>query len=212
MQVKQLPSVDSLRCKLCKELILKCRTTVCGHSFCHRCIAERLYLKKQCPTCQKDFKKNFQLCSVKLLDHAVWLALDSPEAKCHFSKRLSDYNLWRDIRTVFQSSPGQQLDVLDSELIWCKATVELKIQTSELAAPLLWIHFEGWSRKYDEFIPQSSERVAPLGLFTSRNDLPRYKMPALGPSGQREDIEYAHLIHPDQGRTEQLRQLQVAVD
>jgi hypothetical protein len=65
--------------------------------------------------------------------------------------------------------------VRDTEFIWCKGTVELKI-TSSKHEPLLYIHYEGWNRKYDEYIYQNSKRVAPLGFFTSRTDIPRYYM------------------------------------
>jgi hypothetical protein len=48
--------------------------------------------------------------------------------------------------------PETRLDVLDTEHIWCTAVVELKINTVESKTPLLLIHYEGWSRKYDEFL------------------------------------------------------------
>lgn len=72
------------------------------------------------------------------------------------------------------------LDVKDTEHIWCTATVELKIQT-ENREPLLYLHYSGWSRKYDEYMYQSSSRIAPLGFYTSRKDIPRYKMSANSP-------------------------------
>jgi hypothetical protein len=39
---------------------------------------------------------------------------------------------------------------------------------------LLYIHYEGWNRCYDEYIPADSERIAPLKLYTSRTDIPKY--------------------------------------
>ena len=33
---------------------------------------------------------------------------------------------------------------------------------------LLYIHYEGWNRKYDEYVYIDSHRVAPLGVYTSR--------------------------------------------
>lgn len=68
---------------------------------------------------------------------------------------------------------GDKIDVLDSEKIWCQAVIELKF-TSVSRAPLFYIHYIGWSRKYDESIYANSKRIAPFGLYTSREDLPRY--------------------------------------
>jgi hypothetical protein len=65
--------------------------------------------------------------------------------------------------------------VCDTENIWCKATVELIIKTAN-RKDLLYIHYEGWNRKYDEYIYIDSHRIAPLGLYTSRSDIPVYRM------------------------------------
>ena len=40
---------------------------------------------------------------------------------------------------------------------------------------MLLIHYEGWSRKYDELLTEDSCRLAPKGFYTSREDIPRYK-------------------------------------
>lgn len=37
------------------------------------------------------------------------------------------------------------------------------------------IHYEGWSRKYDELLSEDSCRLAPKGFYTNREDIPRYK-------------------------------------
>lgn len=36
----------NLICPLCLNFLFKCTTTVCGHSFCERCLDEYLILKK----------------------------------------------------------------------------------------------------------------------------------------------------------------------
>ena len=41
--------------------------------------------------------------------------------------------------------------MLDTEHIWCNATCEMKIM-AENKVPLLYVHYEGWSRKYDEYL------------------------------------------------------------
>jgi len=42
--------------------------------------------------------------------------------------------------------------------------------------PILAIHYEGWNMWYDEFLPMSSPRLARLGFYTSRDDIPKYQM------------------------------------
>ena len=39
---------------------------------------------------------------------------------------------------------------------------------------MLYVHYDGWSRCYDEYIPADSERISPLSLYTSRTDIPKY--------------------------------------
>jgi len=50
--------------------------------------------------------------------------------------------------------------------------------------PILAIHYDDWNRWYDEFLPLSSPRLARLGFYTSRDDIPKYKMkPVAGQPG-----------------------------
>ena len=72
---------------------------------------------------------------------------------------------------------------MDTEHIWCIGVVEIKIITKG-RKPLLYIHYEvsicffkrfqGWNRRFDEYIYLDSKRVAPLGTYTTRRDIPRY--------------------------------------
>jgi len=51
--------------------------------------------------------------------------------------------------------------------------VRFKIESPN-KEPLLIVHYEGWNKYFDEIFKQSSPRIAPLGLYTSRNDIPKY--------------------------------------
>ena len=86
---------------------------------------------------------------------------------------------------------GEQIDVCDTENIWCKATVELVVKSNN-RRDLLYLHYEGWNRKYDEFIYIDSHRIAPLGLYTSRNDIPVYSM--LNNNGRNGPVMYAVVL------------------
>ena len=76
------------------------------------------------------------------------------------------------LRTV---KVGDKVDACDTENIWCKATVELVIKAPS-RKDLLYVHYEGWNRKYDEFVYIDSHRLAPLGVYTKREDIPIYRM------------------------------------
>lgn len=68
---------------------------------------------------------------------------------------------------------GQKLDVRDTEYIWCIGTVKVKIESPNRDTVVV-IHYDGWNKYFDEILPLSSSRVSPLGLYTKREDIPRY--------------------------------------
>lgn len=116
-----------------------------------------------------------------MIDKAVKMMVES---KCasqgdgemkRYQERINNHSAWLDKHKVKDIKPGQKLDVLDTEHIWCVAEVEMRI-TAQNRQPLLYIHYDGWSRKYDEYLYLDSSRVAPLGFYSNRTDIPRYRM------------------------------------
>lgn len=162
------------------DYIISCRTAVCGHSFCEECINESLIRKKECPHCRKDIRK-LVLQKSEIIDNAVKMLLDSKrengddEEVRRLEERIKNHQKWVEKHRVIDVKAGDKLDALDTEHIWCSAIVELKIR-AENKKPLLYLHYEGWSRKYDEYMFITSRRLAPVGTYTKRNDIPRYKM------------------------------------
>ena len=65
---------------------------------------------------------------------------DADEFKRH-NERVENYKKWKESHSVKEIKPGDMLDVLDTEYIWCKATVELKIRCQS-REPLLFLHYE----------------------------------------------------------------------
>jgi hypothetical protein len=70
---------------------------------------------------------------------------------------------------------GEKIDVRDTDYIWCIGTVRMVIESIN-HEPIIAIHYEGWNMWYDEFLPLNSPRMARLGFYTSRDDIPKYKM------------------------------------
>jgi hypothetical protein len=112
--------------------------------------------------------------SVKLMVLAKKKAGDAEEFD-KWVERVKKYQEWLQAHKVSAVKAGEKLDILDTELIWCQATVEMVIKTTN-RRDLLYVHYEGWNRKYDEYIYLDSHRIAPLGLYTGRTDIPKYRM------------------------------------
>lgn len=98
-----------------------------------------------------------------------------PEEFDRWTERMKKYKEWVNGHRVQTVKAGDKIDVNDTENIWCRATVELVIKTQS-RQNLLYLHYEGWNRKYDEYIYQDSHRIAPLGFYTNRSDIPIYRM------------------------------------
>jgi hypothetical protein len=162
------------------DFIVSCRTAVCGHSFCYECVTESLIRKKECPHCRKDIRR-WVLLKSEMIDKAVKMMVESKRQSGddtdsqRWHDRMKNHKEWLGKHRVRDVKPGQKLDVLDTEHIWCVAEVELKI-TGEKREPLLYLHYDGWNRKYDEYLYMDSSRVAPSGVYTHRSDIPRYRM------------------------------------
>lgn len=114
---------------------------------------------------------------------------------------MTKYQVWLNSHVVTQVKAGEKIDVCDTENIWCKATVELVIKTPN-RKDLLYLHYEGWNRKYDEFMYIDSFRIAPLGFYTERSDIPVYSM--LNNQGRNGPVMYAVVLQSAQDRQEVL--------
>lgn len=83
---------------------------------------------------------------------------------------------------------GAEIDCRDTAHIWCPSRIlEIDDSRAQSRETLIKVRFIGWNEIYDEFIPVNSMRLAPKGLFTSREggsdlilDLPKYADPGEG--------------------------------
>ena len=118
------------------DFIVSCRTAVCGHAFCHECITESLIRKKECPNCRKDIRK-LGLSKSEIVDDAVKLIVQSriedgkENEVTRWQERMKNYIIWQNNHKLNNVKPGQIIDALDTEFIWCQAVVDLKIKTAE---------------------------------------------------------------------------------
>lgn len=70
---------------------------------------------------------------------------------------------------------GERLDVRDTEYIWCRGFILNVYRKGDTVTELL-IHYQGWNKIYDEILEINSPRLAPLGFYTNREDIPRYAL------------------------------------
>ena len=101
--------------------------------------------------------------SVKMMVVAKKEAGD-PEEFQKWHERMRKYQEWVKSHRVHFVKAGQILDVCDTEYIWCKATVELVVKNQN-RKDLLYLHYEGWNRKYDEFMYIDSHRFTAYTKF-----------------------------------------------
>ena len=143
-------NVSELNCSICMDYIVSCRTAICGHSFCEQCINESLIRKKECPNCRKDIRK-WVLSKSDIIDSAVKLMVEGKrdagddEDFRRREERLKNHAEWVEKHKITNVKPGDKIDALDTEYIWCKAVVELKIQAKG-RQPLLFLHYEVCNR------------------------------------------------------------------
>ena len=173
----------SLICPLCLNFIYKCQTTVCGHSFCTKCIDEYLIIKQQCFVCDKTIRttKGTVLLSCFSIDDVITQLINNTndtQIKINWENQKCDFTTWQLSKKLEKIEVGDKLDIRDTGYIWCIGEVTMLVECIN-KEPMLAIHYQDWNRWYDEFLPISSPRLARLGFYTSRDDIPKYKMKAV---------------------------------
>lgn len=84
-----------MTCSICMDSIISCRIAVCGHSYCHQCIAECLIRKKECPQCRMIIRRKVLQESL-IIDSAVKMTaaqMGSEEFK-RWQDRMIKYQQW----------------------------------------------------------------------------------------------------------------------
>lgn len=95
------PSEDykALVCPLCFNFLYKCQTTVCGHTFCTKCIDEYLIIKTQCFVCQKTIRtsKGSVLLPCYQIDDVIQQMIQNTsdnEVKAQWERQKCDFTTW----------------------------------------------------------------------------------------------------------------------
>lgn len=176
------PSMEfkSFICPLCFRFIYKCQITVCGHSYCTKCIDEYLIIKKNCFVCDQTIRtaKGSSLLSCFLIDEVITELISKSsdsDVMAQWETQKCEFTTWQLKKKIDKIDIGEKLDVRDTDYIWCVGEVRMIVESIN-REPILAIHYEGWNMWYDEFLPINSPRLARLGFYTSRDDIPKYQM------------------------------------
>ena len=94
-------------------------------------------------------------------------AVVKPEDRSLWRQRNAKYEGWTAQRRLPKVEVGMELDVLDTEGVWCPGVIRLVVYTDD-RFPLAKVHYIGWSSRFDEFIPANSNRLAPKEFYTAR--------------------------------------------
>lgn len=60
-----------------------------------------------------------------------------------------------------------KIDVRGIDYVWCVGTIKMIIESIR-RDPILVIHYDGWSKHFDELIFRNSPRIAKKGTYTDR--------------------------------------------
>lgn len=153
----------------------------CGHCFWDQWISFWFLREKVCPICRDKIReeKNTECSLVDFTIEHILARSYSRDSSMHeqltgWQSRRDKYLKWIQSHKLQNVKIGDRIDVRDTEYIWWTGWVEKILKSKYNWADLLYIHYDGWSRCYDEYIPADAERVAPIGFYTSRTDIPKY--------------------------------------
>lgn len=174
-------SLKDFTCTIWMDYMVGAKKLHWGHCFCDQWISFWFLREKFCPIC-KERVRDDKNTECNLIDFAVEniLIRGSPDFDSlkddlkNWQNRRSQHLEWKNSHRLVNISIGDKIDVRDTEYIWCTGSVERILKSRYNWADLYFIHYEGWSRCYDEYIPADSDRIAPHGFYTSRNDIPKY--------------------------------------
>ena len=88
--------------------------------------------------------------------------------------QVTDKNLQTNNKRLGEIQIGDKVDVRDKEYIWCIGQVKMIIESAK-REPVLLIHYLGFDESKDEVLFQNSPRLAKLGTYTTRSDIPSYE-------------------------------------
>ena len=126
-----------------------------------------------CPICRSNIKKTRGCFSLSFENTIQKYISQNPEQEKNYSERKKEYIFWKNQKKITNFEIEKKYDIKDTENIWCIGIIK-KIVKNTNHADTLFVHYLGWDEIYDEFICSNSERIAPLGCFTKRRDIPRY--------------------------------------
>lgn len=178
-------SMVKLTCPLCVNLISKCVTTLCGHSYCESCLEEYLIFKSHCFICEVEQREGWNL-SIRSQPLRSCFAIDTMIAQllenCTDDALKVQKLVHEERKLTLQSKRlgsevaiGDQVDIRDKDYVWCKGIIKMIIESAK-RAPVLLVHYDDFDDDKDEALHKNSPRLAKAGVYTNRSEIPRYRL------------------------------------
>jgi hypothetical protein len=158
------PRLD-FNCVICLEPTIGAVVASCGHLFCEECLSEHLLSSNTCPNCRESIQRQAAYRCVQL-DGIIEAAV-RPDDRNLWINRVNEHESWTVKRRLSKVEVGMEIDVLDTEGVWCMGVIRLIVYSTD-RFPKLKVHYVGWSTRFDEFIPANSNRLGPKGFYTAR--------------------------------------------
>ena len=164
IQTKDNQSEDTnfMSCPLCNNLLSKCVTTQCGHSYCDVCLEEHLIFKATCFVCEAEQRPNWRqdirnqpLRSCFAIDTMISQLQEQggdadPDARKQQQQQVEKKQQTRLRRRLpNELQIGDRVDVRDADYIWCKGVIRLIVESAK-REPVLLIHYEHFDDSKDE--------------------------------------------------------------
>lgn len=129
--------MELLECEICFNIeILFIKVCQNHHSFCWYCSEK---IKNTCPKCRLPVQEN------KTRDH---------ERNRRILKYLNEFS------TELKKNLPRDVDVLDCDGHWCRATIiNHKFDSFR-------VHYYGWAKHWDEWVDSHSGRIMPVNTYT----------------------------------------------
>lgn len=95
-------------------------------------------------------------------------------------KELKNSKLIKEIKSICfltfrlnEFEAGTRIDVRDTDYVWCTGRIYRTVnKLQEKKMKWMIVKYDKFNKK-EEF-PENSPRIAPLGFYTARKDIPRY--------------------------------------
>jgi hypothetical protein len=99
----------------------------------------------------------------------------SEELRSQWTQQQQALKKWQKGKTLTKLEIGMQVDVRDKAYVWSTGTVKLIVESPQ-RDPLIVVRMQDGACSTEEVFQKDSPRLALVGTYTSREELPSYEI------------------------------------